>query len=217
VIVKPSGCHICPLFEKGQGFCPDKTYPDADYILYGEAPGKQEIEKGEPFVGRAGWVLKQWLLKSVPLLQLAEEKHRISYCNVLRCLPPEVQGRAYPRGEERLQAEHCCSQYKNLGTAHTLVLCGEVPQRFFFHDELEKEDAEDKETKRELKGVMGRVGRVIEKEGRRYVFAPHPAFILRQPALVTHGQQALQIAANTERVVEPEYLDWGYAMGELNG
>ena len=215
MLLKPHGCRLCPLFEKGQGFVPDKTQLDADYILYGEAPGKQEVAKGEPFVGRAGFVLKQWLLKSVPTLQLAEERHKISYCNVLRCLPPEVQGRAYPRGEERLQAEACCKQYMNLGTAHTLVLCGEVPQRFFFHEELEKEDAEDKETGRELKGVMGRIGRVYEQEGRRFVFAPHPAFILRQPALVTAGQAALAIAANAAGVVDVVMVNWNDALKSL--
>jgi len=68
---------------------------------------------------------------------------------------------------------------------------------------------------RELKGVTGRIGRVIERDGRRYVFAPHPAYILRQPALVGQGQEALRIAINADKVLEPQILHWDDAIGEL--
>lgn len=215
LLKKPDGCAACPLLEKGKGFVPDQLEKNHEFVFYGEAPGKQEIDAGKPFVGKAGFVLKNWLLKSVPALQLAEEKHKISYMNVLRCLPPEVQGRPYPRGEEKFQAEACCKQYMNLGTPRTVILCGESPQRFFFGPELEAEDIEDRQLGREVKGVMGRVGRVYEKDGKRWVFAPHPAYILRQPALVEHGQQALQIATGQEQIVDPTYLRWEDAMREL--
>lgn len=186
-------------------------------MFYGEAPGTHEVDSGTPFKGRAGFVLKQWLIKAVPTFQLAAEKNKISYMNVLRCLPPEVQGRAYPRGQEKIDAEACCTQYRqDFGTAHTIVLCGESPQRYFFGDELDAEDREDRSLGREAKGVMGRVGRLLEKDGRRFVFAPHPAFILRQPALVAHGQEALKIAAGRERIVEPAYMPWGLAMRDLS-
>lgn len=131
---------------------------------------------------------------------------------VSNCLPPMTQGRPYPKGKDRVEAEAHCAQYREPPTAPVVILCGEVPQRFWFKEELEAEDAADKQLGHDLKGVMGRIGRVYEKDGKRWVFAPHPAYILRQPALVEHGQQALKIAANTEVAVEPTYWPWDEAM-----
>lgn len=215
LLAKPSGCDGCPLRDKGKGFVPDQMAPNAEYIAYGEAPGSNEIADGVPFVGMAGFVLKNWLIRAVPAIQLAAERKKISYMNVLRCLPPEVQGRPYPRGQEKIDAERCCTQYRDMGTAQTVILFGESPQRYFFGAELDADDATDRALGHDLKGVMGRIGRVYEKEGRRWVFAPHPAYILRQPALVQHGQQALNIATGAEHVVEPAYLRWEAAMEEL--
>lgn len=206
---KPDGCSGCVLEHKGQGFCQDKVALHPKWLLVGEAPGKQEVAKGEPFIGKAGFVLDNWLIKAVPVLQLAKERGEVTYMNTLRCLPPEVQGRAYPKGAEKLQAEAHCRQYDpDMTPYHTVVLFGESPQRAFFGSELEAEDAVDRQLHHDAKGVMGRVGRVYERDGKRWVFAPHPAYILRQPALVEHGQAALRIAANTDKEVEPEYVSW---------
>ena len=213
---KPDGCLGCPLHEKGQGFVPDQIAPNADYLFIGEAPGKQEIEQSKPFVGKAGHVLKHWLIWAVSPLRLAYEKHKISIANTLRCLPPEVMGRAYPRGEEKTQAEAHCRQYDDFGDANTVVLFGESAQRYHFQQELAAEDASDRRLAHEVKGVLGRVGREYIRDGKRWIFAPHPAWILRQPALVEHGQAALRIAANTERLVDVEYLPWDAAIRELS-
>jgi len=216
-LLKPNGCEGCPLKDKGQGFCPDrKAQKQAKYLLMGEAPGKNEILKGEPFVGKAGFVLDNWLIRAVPRIQLAKERGEIMYANTLRCLPPEVQGRPYPRGEEKLLAEAQCRVYDSFPESiHTVVLFGDSPQRCFFREELEAEDASDKRLGRDLKGVMGRIGREYMKDGKKWVFAPHPAFILRQPALVQHGQEALKIASGEQQVVEPEYYSWESALEEL--
>lgn len=223
-MTKPSGCRDCPLYTKGIGFVPDHIAPDAEYVFQGEAPGANEVDQAKPFVGKAGFVLKEWLVKAVPTLRIAMEKNRISFTNTLRCLPPEVGGRPYPRGAEKDQAEQCCRQYDTPTTAQTFILFGENAQRLYFGKELDEEDQSDRRLGRDVKGVMGRIGRVYESDGsrdatpgRRYIFAPHPAYILRQPALVEHGQQSLHIAAGTEKVITPAYLPWSEAIKELNG
>lgn len=215
MLKKPQTCSSCPLYEKGKGFVPDTIVPKAEYLIYGEAPGSTEIELNKPFQGKAGFVLKEWIMRAVPHFKLAEEKNKISYANVLRCLPPEIQGRPYPRGQERVDAERCCKQYANMGDASTVVLTGESPQRFLFGPELEAEDAVDRSLGHDLKGVMGRIGRVYEREGRRYVFAPHPAYVLRQPALVQHAQAVFKIACNTETVLDVDYIIWESALEDL--
>lgn len=214
MLKKPSGCDTCPLRDKGRGFVPDAISKKDKIRFIGEAPGKNEVDEGSPFVGKAGFVLKSWLIRVVSTLQLALERGEVSFANTLRCLPPEIQGRPYPKGEEKAQAEACCRQYDTpLNTVHTVILLGESPQRATFGTELVAEDASDKAQGRDVKGVTGRIGRVIEKGGIRYVFALHPAYILRQPALVQHGQAALAIASNTERIIEPDYVDWATALG----
>lgn len=217
MIAKPAGCDLCPLRDKGKGFVPDLIAKHgAKWALVGEAPGTHEVEEGEPFVGQAGYVLKEWLLKAVPSIKVAHERGQVTIMNTLRCLPPMIQGRPYPKGQEKLDAEACCRQYDAIGPeVHTLVLFGESPQRAFFGEELNAEDLADRKLGHDVRGTMGRVGRVIEREGKRYVFCVHPAYILRQPALVGHGQQALAIAANTERVLQVDYKGWDNALKEL--
>lgn len=219
-LLKPAGCDSCPLKDKGIGFVPDKISKKHKFMFIGEAPGKNEVEAGEPFVGKAGFVLKNWGIRAVPTLQLALEKGEVSFGNTLRCLPPEVQGRPYPKGEEKLLAEACCRQYDQpQETVHTVLLFGESPQRAWFGDKLAQEDASDRSLGRDLKGVGGRIGRTYQKEGRTYVFAPHPAWVLRQPSLVEHLQESLRISSGSEKVLEPKYYEgrvgWAEAMEEL--
>lgn len=218
---KPEGCKACPLYEKGQGFCPDKVAPKAEYLFQGEAPGKHEIvhtkeRPAQPFVGKAGFALHNWLIRAVPQLQLAVEQGKVTFANTLRCLPPEIQGRPYPKGQEKLDAEAHCRQYDHVTPEiTTVVLFGESPQRAWFRDELEAEDLSDRKLGRDAKGVAGRMGRVYHKAGKIWVFAPHPAWILRQPSLVEHGQACLKIAAGTDKEVSVEYLGWETAMESL--
>ena len=215
MLPKPDTCSTCPLHTKGKGFVPDQLAKHADYRIYGEAPGSTEITDGKPFQGKAGFVLKNWIMRQVPQVQIAAEKGRVSYANILRCLPPEIKGRPYPTGAERAGAEACCTQYQTTGDEPVVILCGDVPQRYFFGPELDAEDATDHQLQHDVKGVMGRIGRVYERDSKRWVFAPHPAYVLRQPAMVEHAQRAFQIATNSETIREPRILKWEHALAEL--
>jgi DNA polymerase len=55
---------------------------EADLMLVGEAPGADEDRQGEPFVGRAGQRLTEW----IEACGLTRE--RVYICNVLKCRPP---------------------------------------------------------------------------------------------------------------------------------
>lgn len=57
--------------------------PQADLMFVGEAPGRDEDLKGEPFVGRAG----QLLTDIIKAMKLAREDVYIA--NVIKCRPPE--------------------------------------------------------------------------------------------------------------------------------
>lgn len=56
--------------------------PNAKLMVLGEAPGKDEAEKGEPFVGRSGKLLTN-IMKA-----LGWEREEIFIANILKCRPP---------------------------------------------------------------------------------------------------------------------------------
>jgi DNA polymerase len=64
---------------------------DADVLIVGEAPGRQEDEMGLPFVGRSG----QLLIKLLGEIELQREDVYIA--NVVKCRPP---GNRDPRPDE---------------------------------------------------------------------------------------------------------------------
>jgi uracil-DNA glycosylase len=77
--------------QEGYQAVPGKGNPEARIMLIGEAPGKQEAMKGEPFVGAAGRMLDE-MLKSVGL-----ERDQIYITNILKDRPPENRA---PQKEE---------------------------------------------------------------------------------------------------------------------
>jgi len=77
-----NGCLLCSLGETRTKFVFGVGNPNADLMLIGEAPGRDEDLKGEPFVGRAG----QLLDKILSAINLSREEVYIA--NVLKCRPP---------------------------------------------------------------------------------------------------------------------------------
>lgn len=57
--------------------------PKAPLMIVGEAPGKDEDEQGEPFVGRSGKLLDQVILE-----ELGVTRERIYIGNTVKCRPP---------------------------------------------------------------------------------------------------------------------------------
>jgi uracil-DNA glycosylase len=70
----------------------------ADVVVVGEAPGADEDEKGEPFVGRAGQLLNK-ILEAVQF-----KREEVFICNILKCRPPNNRD---PQTEEI----DCCEPY----------------------------------------------------------------------------------------------------------
>lgn len=64
-------------------------------VLLGEAPGADEDEQGEPFVGRAGQLLNR-IIEACTL-----KREDVYILNILRCRPPEN------RAPERVEADNC--------------------------------------------------------------------------------------------------------------
>ncbi len=77
-----SRCMKCQLGITRKKFVFGVGNPNAKLVLIGEAPGADEDEQGEPFVGRAG----QLLNKILAAVQLRRED--VFICNILKCRPP---------------------------------------------------------------------------------------------------------------------------------
>ncbi|HTP03327.1 MAG TPA: uracil-DNA glycosylase [Anaerolineales bacterium] len=76
-----------PLYQyrvqEGYHAVPGKGNPDAVLMLIGEAPGKQEAMRGEPFVGAAGRLLDE-LLQSIHVT-----RDEVYITNIVKDRPPE--------------------------------------------------------------------------------------------------------------------------------
>ncbi len=75
-------CHRCPLGETRTCLVFGVGREDADVMIIGEAPGRNEDLRGEPFVGAAGTLLDE-LLASIGL-----ERDEVYIANILKCRPP---------------------------------------------------------------------------------------------------------------------------------
>jgi len=75
-------CQKCPLGASRTKFVFGVGNPKADLLFIGEAPGRDEDLKGEPFVGRAGQLLDK-ILKAINLT-----RQEVYIANVLKCRPP---------------------------------------------------------------------------------------------------------------------------------
>lgn len=64
-------------------FVPAVGNPDAGVMLVGEAPGANEVEEGEPFVGRAGEVLDE-VLESIGV-----SRDDVYITNLVKIRPPD--------------------------------------------------------------------------------------------------------------------------------
>ncbi|MCF7796679.1 MAG: uracil-DNA glycosylase [Lentisphaeria bacterium] len=89
-------CQNCPLGQTRNHFVFGVGNPNADLMLIGEAPGRDEDMQGIPFVGRAG----QLLDKILAAINLSREE--VFIANVLKCRPPNNRD---PLPEEVAQCE----------------------------------------------------------------------------------------------------------------
>lgn len=89
----PSECERCPALCESRSRIVDGVGPtDASLMFVGEAPGQQEDEQGEPFVGQSGTILDN------ALDQTALSREDVFITNSVRCRP---EGNRDPTDEEQ--------------------------------------------------------------------------------------------------------------------
>ena len=95
-------CQICPHLAKSRTQVVFGVGdPEARLMFVGEAPGADEDEQGEPFVGRAG----NLLTKMLTAMELTREQ--IYIANVLKCRPDTPANTSGNRKPTRHEMEAC--------------------------------------------------------------------------------------------------------------
>ena len=151
-------CKECNLGETRKNFVYGTGDPNADLMLIGEAPGKDEDLKGEPFVGRAGELLDKILL--------AIDKKRgrgVYIANVLKCRPPDNRD---PLPSEVNKCEPYLIKQIKIVKPKLIVALGRIAGKT-----LLKIDAPLKEMR----------GKIHSYNGIPLIVTYHPAALLRNP------------------------------------
>lgn len=151
-------CRLCELCQTRTNIVFGVGNPHARVMFVGEAPGKNEDLRGEPFVGRAGENLNG-------ILSLAGLKREDIYiANVLKCRPP---GNRNPKADEVLACSPFLREQIRSIWPDIIVTLGNPATHFVLKTEV---------------GITKLRGRFHEMG--HFVVMPtfHPAAALRNPA-----------------------------------
>ena len=137
--------------------------PDADLMFIGEAPGVDEDQQGEPFVGRAG----QLLTKILRAMSFAREDVYIA--NILKCRPDTPAGSFGNRAPTPTEMQTCrpyLVEQINIIQPKVLVALGAVA----------------------VEGLLGMRGTMRELRGRWHAYNGIPLMITYHPAYLLRNQ-----------------------------
>jgi uracil-DNA glycosylase family 4 len=76
-------CTRCPLSAGRNRIVFGDGNPDAALMFIGEGPGREEDQRGLPFVGRAGELLTQMIERGLEI-----PRSEVYICNIVKCRPP---------------------------------------------------------------------------------------------------------------------------------
>jgi len=151
-------CTRCKLHKQGRKqIVFGVGNPNADLMFIGEAPGADEDEQGEPFVGRSG----QLLTNMIKAMGLSREEVYIA--NIIKCRPP---------GNRQPERDECetCSPFlmRQIAAIHprAIVALGAVAAK----------------TLLAVNAPMSELrGQWFDFQGTKLAVTYHPAFLLRDP------------------------------------
>lgn len=153
-------CQKCALYKNRTNAVPGIGNPKAEILVIGEGPGRNEDEKGEPFVGDAGKFLDE-MLDSIKL-----KREDIFITNVVKCRPPNNRD---PLEEEVsvCTRNYLFSQIKEIGPKLIITLGRHSMQVFF----------------PQIKSISAVHGKAYKKAGQVYFICYHPAAAIYQASL----------------------------------
>lgn len=117
-------CRACELGQTRINVVPGSGSASARVMLIGEAPGRNEDVKGEPFVGAAGKVLDQMLER------IGLERDEVFITSILKCRPPRNRN---PKADEIEACTPWLEKQLEIIDPDILVTMGNFATRFILH------------------------------------------------------------------------------------
>ena len=163
-------CTRCPLYSTALNPVPGVGNPDADFMCVGEAPGANEDQQGEPFVGQAGQLLNK-ILGAIDL-----KREDVFIANVLKHRPP---GNRNPMPDEVVACSPYLVRQIELVRPKVILALGTFAAQTLL------------ETKLTIGKLRGQVHRYY---GVPLIVTYHPAALLRNPSWKRPTWEDVQLA-----------------------
>ena len=154
------GCTSCELYHDRTQTVFGVGDHEADLLIIGEAPGAEEDQRGEPFVGRAGQLLDAMLFS----INLSRDKVYIA--NILKCRPPNNRD---PKPKESLTCGPYLERQISLLQPKVILALGRIAAQWLLNSD----------------SPIGRLRGGEFNYGERQiplVVSYHPAYLLRSPS-----------------------------------
>jgi uracil-DNA glycosylase len=166
--VAVSRCQSCALAAGRTQTVFGVGNPHARLLFVGEAPGREEDLRGEPFVGRAGKLLDR-MLAAMDL-----DRSQVYIMNVVKCRPPENRN---PEAAEISACAHWFDAQWQAISPQVVCLLGKVAAQSVLGSQA---------------SMASLRGRWHESRGAKVRATYHPAYLLRSPQQKAHVWQDLQ-------------------------
>lgn len=143
-------CVKCNLSKTRTNAVPGKGNTKAEILFIGEAPGRNEDLKGEPFVGSAGNILSEALASA------GLSRDNVYITNVVKCRPPNNR---IPLQEEKESCQSYLSKELQIIKPKIICIMGNTAYGSLLGGN----------------SITKNRGKIIEKDGQRYFLTIHPA------------------------------------------
>jgi DNA polymerase len=184
------GCSLCKLSRSRKNAVPGDGQTSAKIIFIGEAPGKNEDEKGRPFIGVAGRILDEALQKA------GIERSQVFITNIVKCRPP---GNRIPEDDERAACRPYLDRQISLIAPRIICILGATAYSSILGG----------------KSITQNRGKIIKRKGQKYLITIHPAAAIYNKNL----RHALEddLSSLSQEIKKMENLDRNTILDYIDG
>jgi len=172
-----SSCERCELHQSRQQTVFGQGNIEADWMIIGEAPSREEEQQGESFVGRPGELLDQ-ILASIGL-----KRKEVYISNIVKCRTPKNRE---PKLNEAAQCRSYLEQQIAMVNPKVILCLGRIAAQYLLV------------TQDPLSRIRGKVHTMIHpsqvEKNISIVATYHPAYLLRSPSQKRKVWDDLKIA-----------------------
>lgn len=174
-------CTRCPLHKQGRKqIVFGVGNPRAEIMFVGEAPGADEDQQGEPFVGRAGQLLNNMISA------MGIHRQDVYIANIIKCRPP---GNRTPEREECDTCSPFLMRQIEVVKPKMIVALGAVAAKTL----LGVNDA-----------MVNLRGRIYDFRNTKLAVTYHPAYLLRDPRQKKEAWKDLQMVMKSLGMAVPK-------------